>query len=87
MRAPFASIHSASASLPNETIALALTVGVPRLAALVRRRELLVETIDEAPAATSVSRHGELAAGGRIDYRGIVIAGTGREGADDEDEE
>jgi hypothetical protein len=66
----------ATAALPAETIELALVVGVPRIAAIARRRELLVETIDDAAAGDSPWSRCLLAAGARIDYRGLVVRGT-----------
>ena len=63
----------ATAPLPAETIELALAVGLPQLAARARRRELLVETIDGAAAGASPFARGLLAAGARIDYRGLVV--------------
>ncbi len=65
-----------TAPLPDETIELALAVGLPRLAAKARRRELLIETIDGVPAGESPFARGLLAAGARIDYRGLVIRGA-----------
>ena len=64
----------ATAPLPPETIALALAVGLPQLAAKTRRRELLIETIDGGPAAESP--HARALANARIDYRGLVIRAT-----------
>jgi ATP-dependent Lhr-like helicase len=64
-----------TASLPAETIQLALTVGIPKLAAAKRRRELLVQAIDGQPAATSRWSPALIAAGARIDYRGIAVRG------------
>ncbi|MBL9019974.1 MAG: DEAD/DEAH box helicase [Myxococcales bacterium] len=64
-----------TAPLPEDTIELALAVGLPRLAAKARRRELLVETIDGLAAGESPFARGLLAAGARIDYRGLVIRG------------
>ncbi|MBA2545095.1 MAG: hypothetical protein H0V17_35960, partial [Deltaproteobacteria bacterium] len=66
----------ATGSLPAETIELALTVGLPRVAARARRRELLVETIDGIAAAESSLARGLLAAGARVDYRGLVVRGS-----------
>ncbi|MGE0870984.1 MAG: DEAD/DEAH box helicase [Kofleriaceae bacterium] len=60
--------------LPNETIALALSVGLPRIAATTRRRELLIETIDGVPA-TSSPVAAALAPLARVDYRGLVVRG------------
>jgi ATP-dependent Lhr-like helicase len=62
--------------LPPETIELALTIGLPRVAARARRRELLVETIDGVPAGESSVARGLLAAGARVDYRGLVVRGS-----------
>ncbi len=63
----------ATGALPPEAIELALAVGLPRLAAKARRRELLVEAIDGAAAAESPLARVLIAAGGRVDYRGLVI--------------
>ena len=41
-----------------------------------RRRELLVETIDGEPAGHSPLARPLLAAGARVDYRGLVVRGT-----------
>ena len=65
----------ATAPLPDETIELALSVGLPRLAQRARRRELLIETIDGSAAGESPFARGLLAAGARIDYRGLVVRG------------
>ena len=65
----------ATGQLPAETIELALTVGLPRVAARARRRELLLETIDGLPAGESPLARGLLAAGARLDYRGLVVRG------------
>ena len=65
-----------TAPLPDETIELALAVGLPRIAAKARRRELLIESIDGVPASESPFARGLLAAGARIDYRGLVIRGA-----------
>ena len=65
-----------AASCPTETIELALAVGLPRIAARARRRELLVETIDgDAAPAVALEPRRSLAAGARIDYRGLVVRG------------
>jgi len=61
--------------LPPEAIELALTVGLPRVAARARRRELLLETIDGEAAGASPWARGLIAAGARIDYRGLVVRG------------
>ncbi len=66
----------ATGQLPGETIELAMAVGLPRIAARTRRRELLVETIDGTAAATSPHARSLLAAGARIDYRGLVVRGS-----------
>ncbi|HET9989554.1 MAG TPA: hypothetical protein VFQ65_13575, partial [Kofleriaceae bacterium] len=52
-----------------------LAVGAPQLAQKQRRRELLIETINGQPAAQSPWAKGLLAAGARIDYRGLVVRG------------
>src|SRR5690606_26802408 len=65
-----------AAGLPDETIELACAVGLPRVAAKQRRRELLIETIDGAAAGSSPWARGLLAAGARIDYRGLVVRGV-----------
>jgi ATP-dependent Lhr-like helicase len=84
----------ATGALPAEAIELALTVGLPRIAGKARRRELLVEAIDGVPAPASPLARVLLAAGGRVDYRGLSIrapvpgvpppgAGAGDAGDDD----
>ena len=62
--------------LPVETIELALAVGVPQVAAKQRRRELLIESIDSEPAATSRWSKPLIAGGARLDYRGLVVRGS-----------
>jgi ATP-dependent Lhr-like helicase len=62
-----------TAELPPATVELALVVGLPALAARSRRRELLVEAIDGAPAAQSVWQPALTRSGARVDYRGIVV--------------
>ena len=64
------------AGIAAETIELALAVGAPQLALKQRRRELLIETINGQPAGQSPWAKGLLAAGARIDYRGLVVRGT-----------
>jgi ATP-dependent helicase Lhr and Lhr-like helicase len=59
--------------LPAESIELALAVGLPRIAAHARRRELLIEMIDGAPAAESPLARVLLAGSARADYRGLVV--------------
>ena len=66
-------VTAAPSRVPDESIELALAVGLPRLAARARRRELLVELIDNVPAGDSPFARGLLAAGARIDYRGLVV--------------
>ena len=56
-------------------IELALSVGTPQLAWKQRRRELTIETIDGVPAGQSPWAKGLLAAGARVDYRGLVVRG------------
>ncbi|MBA3818529.1 MAG: hypothetical protein H0X17_06520, partial [Deltaproteobacteria bacterium] len=63
----------ATGQLPAEQLEVALSVGLPRVAGRARRRELLIETIDGVPAQDSPLARGLLAAGARIDYRGLVI--------------
>jgi ATP-dependent Lhr-like helicase len=63
----------ATGALPPEAIELALTVGLPRIAVKARRRELLVEAIDGVAAPESPLVRVLLAAGARVDYRGVVI--------------
>ncbi|HEX5063127.1 MAG TPA: DEAD/DEAH box helicase, partial [Kofleriaceae bacterium] len=65
-----------AAGLPAETIELACAVGLPRVAAKQRRRELLIETIDGEAAGSSPLARSLVAAGARIDYRGLVVRGT-----------
>jgi ATP-dependent Lhr-like helicase len=64
-----------AAEVPDETIELALAVGLPKVAARARRRELLVETIDGEAASASRWNRPLVAAGARIDYRGLVVRG------------
>ncbi|HEY0252857.1 MAG TPA: DEAD/DEAH box helicase, partial [Kofleriaceae bacterium] len=59
-----------------ETIELALSVGLPPLAFKQRRRELSLEMIDGKPAQQSPWANALLAAGARVDYRGLVIRGS-----------
>ncbi|HSD88343.1 MAG TPA: DEAD/DEAH box helicase, partial [Kofleriaceae bacterium] len=65
-----------AAELPAESIELAFSIGLPRIAMRARRRELLVETIDGVAAGPSSWARGLLAAGARIDYRGLVVRGS-----------
>ena len=58
-----------------ESIELALSVGAPQLAWKQRRRELTLEMIDGQPAGQSPWAKSLLAAGARVDYRGLVIRG------------
>jgi ATP-dependent Lhr-like helicase len=62
--------------LPAETIELACAVGLPRVAAKQRRRELLIETIDGEAAGSSPLARSLIASGARVDYRGLVVRGT-----------
>jgi ATP-dependent helicase Lhr and Lhr-like helicase len=62
--------------VPAETIELACAVGLPRVAAKQRRRELLIETIDGEAAGSSPLARVLIAAGARVDYRGLVVRGT-----------
>ena len=64
----------ATGDLPTETIELALAVGLPRVAARARRRELLIELIDGVPAAESPLARVLLAGSARADYRGLVVS-------------
>jgi ATP-dependent Lhr-like helicase len=66
----------ATGGLPAESIELALVVGLPRIAARARRRELLIEMIDEASAGDSPWTKCLTQAGARIDYRGVVVRGA-----------
>jgi ATP-dependent Lhr-like helicase len=59
--------------LPAESIELALAVGLPRVAARARRRELSIELIDGVPAAESPFARVLLANAARADYRGLVV--------------
>ena len=63
----------ATGELPAEVVELALAVGVPRVAARARRRELSIELIDGVPAAQSPYARALLAGGARADYRGLVV--------------
>jgi ATP-dependent Lhr-like helicase len=65
----------ATTALPDETIELALAVGLPKVAARARRRELLVEAIDGEAASASRWHRPLVAAGARMDYRGLVVRG------------
>jgi ATP-dependent helicase Lhr and Lhr-like helicase len=59
--------------LPAESIELALAVGLPRIAARARRRELLIELIDGVAASESPLARVLLANSARADYRGLVV--------------
>ncbi len=63
----------ATAAIADEYVAHALAVALPALAVRQRRRELLVETIDGAAASSSRWAASLVAAGARLDYRGLVI--------------
>ncbi|MGE5182432.1 MAG: DEAD/DEAH box helicase [Acidobacteriota bacterium] len=63
-----------AAELADDVIEHALVVGLGLLAARTRRRELLVETIDGAPAARSRWTRALVSSGARADYRGLVVA-------------
>ncbi|HEU4730911.1 MAG TPA: helicase-related protein [Kofleriaceae bacterium] len=63
----------ATGDLPAESIELALAVGLPRVAARARRRELLIEQIDGVPAGESPLARVLLAGSARADYRGLVV--------------
>jgi hypothetical protein len=63
----------ATGELPAEIVELALSVGLPRVAARARRRELLIEAIDGAAAAESPFARTLLAGTARADYRGLVV--------------
>jgi ATP-dependent Lhr-like helicase len=60
-----------AAEISDDAIALALAVGLPRLAARRRRRELLVERVDGLAAQQSPWQR---AIPGRIDYRGVIVS-------------
>jgi ATP-dependent Lhr-like helicase len=60
-------------NLPPESIELALAIGLPRVAARARRRELLIELIDGVPAGESPLARVLLAGAARADYRGLVV--------------
>jgi ATP-dependent Lhr-like helicase len=59
--------------LPAESIELALAIGLPRVAARARRRELSIELIDGVPAGQSPLARVLLAGAARADYRGLVV--------------
>jgi ATP-dependent Lhr-like helicase len=59
--------------LPGESIELALAVGLPRVAARARRRELVIELIDGVPANESPLARVLLANAARADYHGLVV--------------
>jgi ATP-dependent Lhr-like helicase len=63
----------ATGELPVETIELALAVGLPRVAARARRRELLIELIDGAAAGESPLARVLMANSARTEYRGLVV--------------
>jgi ATP-dependent Lhr-like helicase len=63
----------ATGDLPAEAIELALSIGLPRVAARARRRELLIEAIDGVTAAESPLARVLLAGTARADYRGLVV--------------
>ena len=63
-----------AAGVADDVIELALVVGLGQLASRMRRRELLVETIDGEPAARSAWAAALSRAGARADYRGLVVA-------------
>jgi ATP-dependent Lhr-like helicase len=63
-----------AAATPDEAIELALTVGLPTLAARQRRRDLLLETIDGEPAVRSRWSNALTTAGARAEYRGLVVS-------------
>ncbi|HEY0992092.1 MAG TPA: hypothetical protein VGD80_33805, partial [Kofleriaceae bacterium] len=63
----------ATGALPDESIELALAVGLPRIAARARRRELLIELIDGVAAGESPLARVLLANAARTDYRGLVV--------------
>jgi ATP-dependent helicase Lhr and Lhr-like helicase len=63
----------ATGALAAAEIARALVVGLPRIAARARRRELTIEQIDGEAAAASPWAAALIAAGARADYRGLVI--------------
>ncbi|HEY4244814.1 MAG TPA: DEAD/DEAH box helicase [Kofleriaceae bacterium] len=65
-----------TAPLAAETISLALAVGLPRVAARTRRRELVIELIDGEPAISAPLARELIAAGARSDYRGLVVRGA-----------
>jgi ATP-dependent Lhr-like helicase len=60
-------------ALPAESIELALAVGLPRVAARARRRELVIELIDGVPAGESPLARVLLANSARADYHGLVV--------------
>jgi ATP-dependent Lhr-like helicase len=63
----------ATGDMPPESIELALAVGLPRVAARARRRELLIELIDGVAAGESPLARVLLASSARADYRGLVV--------------
>jgi ATP-dependent Lhr-like helicase len=64
-------------SASDETIDRALAVGLPQLARLARRRELLIEAIDGEPTTAWTAR----IPGARADYRGLVVSATAQPSA------
>ena len=63
----------ATGELAPESIELALAVGLPRVAARARRRELVIELIDGVAAGESPLARVLLANAARADYRGLVV--------------
>ncbi|TMQ13777.1 MAG: DEAD/DEAH box helicase [Deltaproteobacteria bacterium] len=63
----------ATGDLPAESIELALAVGLPRVAARARRRELLIELIDGVSATEAPLARVLLTGTARADYRGLVV--------------
>ncbi|HEY0192485.1 MAG TPA: DEAD/DEAH box helicase [Kofleriaceae bacterium] len=63
----------ATGDLPAESIELALAVGLPRVAARAKRRELVIELIDGVPANESPLARVLLANSARADYHGLVV--------------
>ncbi|MCX5745071.1 MAG: hypothetical protein NT062_21500, partial [Proteobacteria bacterium] len=70
---PKAKRLATAVGLPIATIELALAVGLPQLVVKGKRRELLVETIDDLAASASPLAPTLVRIGAWVDYRGLVL--------------
>jgi ATP-dependent Lhr-like helicase len=62
-----------ASGIPDDVMVHGLVDGLARLAAATRRRELPIEHIDGGRAADSPWASALIAAGARVDYRGLVV--------------